>query len=496
MYPYQAAWINDTSRLMIADKARRIGFSFADGFKGVLSCLESKRNFIVLSRGERQSKEFVRESVAPHVRAAGLVAEYFDEPFEGTTIFKTGVEFGNGSRVIALPANPETARSYEGDILLDEFAFHLDARRIYEAIAPSIARGYNLRVISTPNGQQGAYYELAKEAGLVDGVASSTRWSPHKCDIFEAIQQGCSDRFGTPLDAGTLRRDCLDEEMWLQEYCCAFLAIASQWIPPELFAQAISDDASMGSDGEPDPQFTNLFAGWDIARNRDLSVVWFMQQVGDVSVTRGVKEMRNVPTPEQTRIVSAVMPRIRRICMDKSGMGLAMFEWMEEKFGKSRVEGVLFTLQAKEALATHGKRRMEEHRVRIPESDTIRHSFRSVKKTVTATGQARFDAEHDEKYGHADHFWSFCLAENAGYNPGDGLTRWLQSQSDAAKANAPKPSPQDLPGGLVLGSAIPAATPGIITVNKSDSAPPETKQEQLRPFSDPYGILQRAARKK
>jgi hypothetical protein len=31
-----------------------------------------------------------------------------------------------------------------------------------------------------------------------------------------------------------------------------------------------------------------------------------------------------------------------------------------------------------------------------------RNSFRSVKKTVTATGQARFDAEHDEKFGHAD----------------------------------------------------------------------------------------------
>jgi phage FluMu gp28-like protein len=42
-----------------------------------------------------------------------------------------------------------------------------------------------------------------------------------------------------------------------------------------------------------------------------------------------------------------------------------------------------------------------------------RNSFRSVKKTVTATGQARFDAEHDEKFGHADHWWAFCVAESA-----------------------------------------------------------------------------------
>src|SRR5580658_9469244 len=75
MYPYQVAWINDDSRLKIADKARRIGFSFAAGFAGVLDCLERKQNFIVLSRGERQSKEFISESVAPHVRAAGVIAD-------------------------------------------------------------------------------------------------------------------------------------------------------------------------------------------------------------------------------------------------------------------------------------------------------------------------------------------------------------------------------------------------------------------------------------
>ena len=330
LYPYQAEWINDDSRLKIADKARRIGFSFAAGFRGVLGCLERKQNFIVLSRGERQSKEFISESVAPHLRAIGAVAQYFDEPFEGTSILKKECRLGNGSRVIALPANAETARSYEGNILLDEFAFHLDARRIYEAIAPSIARGYSLEIISTPNGQQGTYYDLAKEAGLVDGAATSQRWSPHKCDIFEAIRQGCSDRFGKPLDAQTLRDDCLDEEMWLQEYCCAFLAIASQWIPPELFAQALSEDAT-GLVDDIEDKYDGLYAGWDIARNKDLSVVWFMQQLGDVSITRGILEMRNVPTPEQVRKVSALMRHIRRLCIDKSGMGLSMFETLEEK---------------------------------------------------------------------------------------------------------------------------------------------------------------------
>jgi phage FluMu gp28-like protein len=210
-----------------------------------------KENQIILSRGERQAKEFISESVAPHVRSIGEAARYYCRPMEGMSIYKHEVEFADGSRIIALPANPDTARSYEANIVLDEFAFHIDARAIYQAIAPSIARGYTLEIISTPNGQQGVYYDLAKEAGLVDGAAKSNRFSAHKTSVFDAIADGCLDRHGHPLKAEDLRADCLDEEMWLQEYCCQFISIASQWIPPELFERCIDPSAKMcDGDGE------------------------------------------------------------------------------------------------------------------------------------------------------------------------------------------------------------------------------------------------------
>jgi hypothetical protein len=66
LYPYQKDGIADESRLEIATKARRIGYSFAAGFKLVCNCLMqegTKENQIVLSHGERQSKEFINESV-------------------------------------------------------------------------------------------------------------------------------------------------------------------------------------------------------------------------------------------------------------------------------------------------------------------------------------------------------------------------------------------------------------------------------------------------
>lgn len=387
----------------------------------------------MLSRGERQAKLFIEESVAPHVRSIGIVNQLVEGSLPGTSILKEEIQFTNGSKIIALPANPATARSYEGDVVLDEFAFHQDARKIYEAIEPSITRGYKLAIVSTPNGQQGAYYDLAKEAGLVDGNPTSNRWSPHRTSIHEAIQQGCLDRNGRPLNIAEIRAGCLDEEMWLQEYCCEFLSILSQWIPPELFDANASSEAHAGA---PSDSETGLFAGWDVARNKDLSVIWFLKKVGDITFTRGVIEWRNVPTPEQTRQAKSLMRLCHRMCIDKGSMGLAIFEQLYEWFG-SMVEGITFTLANKESLAVNAKRRMEQMKVRIPDTDAIRNSFRSVKKTVTATGQARFDAEHDLQYGHADHWWAYCLAESAaGGELTLGLIEYFKQQQAEREAKA------------------------------------------------------------
>jgi len=46
-----------------------------------------------------------------------------------------------GARIIALPANPYTARGFTGDVLLDEFAMHQKDRDIWAALFPTVMRG-------------------------------------------------------------------------------------------------------------------------------------------------------------------------------------------------------------------------------------------------------------------------------------------------------------------------------------------------------------------
>ncbi len=363
LLPYQQRWVNDNSRLKIVVKARQTGYSFAATLRAVFACLENKTTWIFLSKGERQSR-MLMEKVADHVRSFGVVARAFETTyFEDTLVRQLETRFPNGSVIYGLPANPDTARGYSGNVTLDEFAFHSDADKIYSALYPTITRGYGLEVISTPNGTQGKFYELAKAAGLVEPefrsqesevrrktssadscllTPDSCRWSPHHIDIYEAVRQGLK------IDIADLRSGCDDETTWQQEYCCEFVSTAENFFPPELLAACLSSGASSDTPpsllasglgrtkfenrnskiGNCDPSFEfrvssfdapvpdsrvpipEFFLGIDIGRKHDRTVFWVdeLQGLGSggwgLGKTANSKSQAPAPSPQHLAPVS------------------------------------------------------------------------------------------------------------------------------------------------------------------------------------------------
>ena len=59
--PYQFRWIRDDSQLKIAVWSRQSGKSFAAALRAVLKCLEKRTQYIILSKGERQSRLFMEK---------------------------------------------------------------------------------------------------------------------------------------------------------------------------------------------------------------------------------------------------------------------------------------------------------------------------------------------------------------------------------------------------------------------------------------------------
>lgn len=413
LYDYQKRWLLDDSRFKIGMFARQTGKTFTTTLEVVDDCFAAearggRARWVILSRGERQAREAMEEGVKKHCKAYNLAIEFFESTFRGPdgadgkpgTVYNTlEVVLPGGSRITALPANPDTARGFSANVFLDEFAFHADSRKIWSALFPVISNGYKLRVTSTPNGKGNKFYELMTSAEL-DGV-----WSRHLVDIETAVADGL------PRNIAELKSGLNDDDAWAQEYELQWLDEASSWISYELIDGVEHDRA-----GLPE-QYAGgaCFVGVDIAARNDLFVIWVLEQVGDVYWTREIIARRRASFAEQDALLDEVFRRYRvlRCCMDQTGMGEKPVEDAKRRYGSTRVEGVLFTGNNKLTMATQGKEAFEDKRIRIPLGDRdLRADLHKLKKVTSPTGTPRFVADSDAD-GHADRAWACFMALSA-----------------------------------------------------------------------------------
>lgn len=157
LLPYQRRYVDDHSRFKLGMFARQTGKTFTStleiGEDLVAAELRKIRTrWVILSRGERQAKEAMDEGLHLHLRAMNTAFDIEESEFRlsnATTCKALEVITRHGSRVTALPANPDTARGFSANVLLDEFAFHKDAARSGRLFFLSSASpGLRLRVVS------------------------------------------------------------------------------------------------------------------------------------------------------------------------------------------------------------------------------------------------------------------------------------------------------------------------------------------------------------
>lgn len=417
--PYQRAWIADDSRFKIGMFARQTGKTFSTGGECSDDCFkgwaEDRRSrWVILSRGERQAAEMMTEVIKPFTKALyevyNTIVKGGEPTFEENefrapqekgpdAVYKAlEVAFPNGSRITALPANPDTARGFSANVILDEFAFHAKSREIWAALFPVISKGrQKLRVISTPNGKGNKFYELM--------TAEDSVWSRHVVDIYEAVKQGLE------RDVDMLRKGMADEDAWAQEYELKWLDEASAWLDYDLISSCEAEGAGRPENYQGGP----CFIGVDIAARNDLFVIWVAELVGDVLWTREVIARRRISFAEQDALLADVFNRYRiiRAKIDQTGMGEKPVEDAQRRYGTSRVEGVLFTGANKLDMATVLKERFQDRKLRIPAGDVVlRSDLHAIKSQVGVTGQRRLIAD-GETDGHADRFWAAALCATA-----------------------------------------------------------------------------------
>lgn len=415
LLPYQRRMVESPARLTWNCWARQTGKSFAFALRRVTRGIQRNRNQVLLSAGERQSRELM-DKVRLHLTAIkaacdATVEDLPDGVFEGTELGKletrvripsAGVDF----RIIALPANPMTARGYTGDLLLDEFAMHRDDAEIWSAVFPTVTRGNGeIDICSTPKGQKNMFYRLRRNAVFATSTVT----------IHDAIADGLK------VDVETLKAGMADDVAFAQEFLCEFLDEATAFLTFEMIGacEDVKLDKSWSSDKAAALAGEDLFSGWDVGRHRDLSVfwVWGKPAGADVLYTRGVIEMPRTDFEMQHQTAAALLalPNMRRMAIDATGMGAAPAERIARQYGEHRVEQVTFVPLAKQEMATLLRLKCEDRTIRIPADPDIRNDWHSITRLVLPGGTIRYDADrgHGGTPGHADRFWAAALGIRA-----------------------------------------------------------------------------------
>ena len=194
LLPWQQEWVADLSRFKIGLWSRQTGKSFSTACEAVVDCARQPSGtndlWVVLSAGERQALEWM-EKAKKWSKAVKATVDSYDELRDSANalLSRAEIKFANGARIVAIPANPDTARGYSANLILDEFAIHERPFDIWAAIYPSItnplAGEKRLRIVSTPKGRGNKFADLWEH---------NENYSKHKVTIEDAVALGL---FGT-----------------------------------------------------------------------------------------------------------------------------------------------------------------------------------------------------------------------------------------------------------------------------------------------------------
>jgi phage FluMu gp28-like protein len=362
---------------------------------------------------------------------------------------------GRTGRIKVLAANPRTARGFSGDLILDEFAFHENSAKIWEAAEPILAShpDYLCRIASTGNGKHNLFYRIASlsenfeeplpETGAGVFPFSRARFRVSRVPRSEAWRLGVliyDPQTRLPITPEEAREAALDKRAYDQNYECAFEDENMTLLSHELISAAERPD--VGEICEQDWTESalerlrrsegRLFIGVDVGRKVDLTVFTVVEAVGDMRFVRAILRIKDMRLPDQQMRLAEVC-RLHQFCrasIDMTGLGLGLFEYVQNEF--SAVHGINFastvpatecsrmegrkqeTVRVTEALAMELLQTYEERRIQHPTDLRLRDDLRKPEKVTSPGGRVSIAATRSgEAGGHADHFWSLALALEA-----------------------------------------------------------------------------------
>lgn len=197
--PYQQRWFEDQAQIMIAEKSRRTGLTWAEAGRNVINAAKprSRGGCNTFYVGSKQ------EMALEYIAACALFARAFNELAEADVYEQTFWDDGkkeeiltymirfpkSGRKIQALSSRPSNLRGLQGDVVIDEAAFHESLEELLKAALALTMWGNKVRLISTHNGVDNPFNSYIQDAreGRKD-------YSVHRITLDDAIAEGLYKR--------------------------------------------------------------------------------------------------------------------------------------------------------------------------------------------------------------------------------------------------------------------------------------------------------------
>lgn len=160
-YQYQLDYFEalDSGKNAVVLKARQIGFSIATAVYLLRRMLVPNTHILVVSISEEKSKDFLEKT--RQIKNSCYPYYPLREKHDSVLL----LQFNNGSKIQASSSSSNAGRggSYSV-IVLDEFEAMPDVEAMYQSLRPTISRGGQQILISTPKNEGSLFYTLYMNA--------------------------------------------------------------------------------------------------------------------------------------------------------------------------------------------------------------------------------------------------------------------------------------------------------------------------------------------
>ncbi len=436
--PYQERWIDDDSTFKLAEKSRRVGFTYASSYRMFQKCMKRGRGFTqwVSSRDQLTAQELIRDYIAKWCALANVAAKgmYGDnvQVFDTDKDIKAFVcEFPNGSRIVSLSSTPEAFAGKGGDVFLDEVDLHRDAGKLIDMAMPCIMWGNQLEAVSA--------YDVngTKDTPWAKMVATAKGDNPqganlHCVTIDDAIAEGLVEKINEASGKHQTREEfrakqralCRTQAAWESQFLCIVQDAGGKLIPTAKIVQCEMDPLELAQMVARYPKAPR-FGGYDVARRLHATAWHEYAQIGNGLYLADRQTWHNASFDSQeawisSRMTDATRPRINRMAIDATGLGMQMAERMAKKF-PGRVDQVNLESRRRTELCVMLADRFERQRIFVPADDQLRADLTGPTRATAANGALRIivpafdytDAGGDTQTSHCDEFMAAVLANSA-----------------------------------------------------------------------------------